>query len=156
MYVHFVWSYFDKCGGDFAVGRFDLPSLQSQEILNRPVFVLEILNRVWTLLKILNRSEQSLNITNNSEKALNRVWTFWKFGTGLNSLNITNNSEKALNITENSEKVWTVGKFWTDSQQSLNITEHSEYCLNRVWTMSEKSEHSFSSLLFNMWQINRY
>jgi hypothetical protein len=51
MYVHFVWGYLDKCGGDidrgdFAVGRFDLHSLQSQEILNRPVFVLEILNRV--------------------------------------------------------------------------------------------------------------
>ena len=51
MYVHFAWGYFDKCGGDidggdFAVGRFDLHSLQSQEILNRPVFVLEILNRV--------------------------------------------------------------------------------------------------------------
>jgi hypothetical protein len=71
MYVHFVWGYFDKCGGDidggdFAVGRFDLHSLQSQEILKRPVFVLEILN-------ITENSEQSLNITNNSEKSLNRV-----------------------------------------------------------------------------------
>ena len=49
MYVHFVWGYFDKCGcaidwGDFAVERFDLHSLQSQEVLNIPVFVLEILN----------------------------------------------------------------------------------------------------------------
>jgi hypothetical protein len=63
-----------------------LLSLQSEEILNRTVCVLDILNRVWTLLKILNidwtESEHILNI-----------------------LNITENSEQIpniLNITENS------------------------------------------------------
>jgi hypothetical protein len=64
-----------------------LHSLQSQEILNRPVFVLEILNRVWTLLKILKKSEQS----ENSEQILNRVWT------SLNILNIVwTESEQCL------------------------------------------------------------
>ena len=60
---------------------------QSQEILNRPVFVLDILNsqHYWTLLKILNineNSEQILNIAENSEQILN----------------ITENSEQILNI----------------------------------------------------------
>ena len=63
-------------------------ALQSQEILNRPVVVLDILNRVWTLLKILSRfwtdsehylkfwtdSEQILNITENSEQILNIIF----------------------------------------------------------------------------------
>jgi hypothetical protein len=47
---------------------------QSQEILNRPVFVLDILSRVWTFWTC---TEQILNITENSEHVLNRVWTFW-------------------------------------------------------------------------------
>jgi hypothetical protein len=65
----------------------DLP-LQSQEILNRPVFVLDILNiteqywKFWTLLKILNNTEY-----------------YWKFWTLLKILNITENSEQILNIT---------------------------------------------------------
>ena len=128
MYVHFVGGYFDKCGGDidggdFAVGRFDLHSLQSQEILNRPVFVLEILNRVWTLWKfwtglnrvwtlmtILKSSEQSLNIL----KFLNRVWTLLK---------TLEKSEQS----ENSEHYW---QFLNSSEQSLDI-------LNRLWTEFE-------------------
>jgi hypothetical protein len=62
-------------------------SLQSQEILNRPVFVLDILKSVWKLLK---NSEKILNMTENSEQILK----------------IAENSEqilKILNITENSE-----------------------------------------------------
>jgi len=115
-------------------GRFDLLSLQSQDILNRQVFVLEI-----------------LNITENSEQSLSRVRTLLTFLKKLwTESEHSENSEQSQNITENSEKVWTVWKFWTDSEQSLNITEHSEHCLNRVWKMSEKSEHSFSSLLFNI------
>jgi hypothetical protein len=55
-------------------------SLQSQEILNRPVFVLEI-------LKITQNSEQILNIAENSEQILK----------------IAENSEQILKITENSE-----------------------------------------------------
>ena len=67
--------------------------LQSQESLNRPVFVLEILNRFWTLLKILNR-----------------VWTLLK---------IAENSEQILNITQNSEQILSIAK---NSEQILNIT----------------------------------
>jgi hypothetical protein len=120
--------------GDFPVGRFDLHYLQKIEIPNRPVFVLEILNRVWA----------------HYWQFFRKLWTESEH---------SENYEQSLNITENSEKVWTVWKFWTYSEQSLNITEHSEHCLNRVWTMSEKSEHSFSPLLFKhrykLWQINR-
>ena len=42
-------------------------ALQRQEILNRPVFVLDILNRV----NITENSEQILNITENFEQILN-------------------------------------------------------------------------------------
>jgi hypothetical protein len=45
-------------------------TLQSQEILNRPVFVLDILKSVWKLLKILKRFWTLLKI-------LNRFWKFW-------------------------------------------------------------------------------
>ena len=58
--------------------NFNLHTLQSQEILNRPVFVLDI-------LKITKNSEKILNITENSEQILN----------------IAENSEQILNITEN-------------------------------------------------------
>ena len=44
-----------------------METLQRQEILNRPVVVLDILNRIWTLLNILNIdwacTEQILNNT---------------------------------------------------------------------------------------------
>ena len=66
-------------------------SLQSQEILNRPVFVLDILKSVWKLLK-------------NSEK----------------SLNMTENSEQILKIAENSENSEHYWKFWTDSEHYLS------------------------------------
>jgi hypothetical protein len=84
-------------------------SLQSQEILNRPVFVLDILKSVWKfwkLLKILKRFWTLL-------KMLNRFWKFWKFWT-------------------DSEHYW---KFWTDSEQILNIAENSEQILNRFWKL---------------------
>ena len=55
-------------------------TLQSQEILNRPVFVLDILKseHYWTLLKILNRFWTLLKILNRFWtllKILNRFWT---------------------------------------------------------------------------------
>jgi len=78
-------------------------SLQSQEILNRPVFVLDILNRVWTLLKILNRFWTLFKI-------LNRFWTLLiilkRFWTLLKILNRFWTLLKILNITENSEHYW--------------------------------------------------
>ena len=58
-------------------------ALQSQEILNRPVFVLDILNS----LNITENAEQILNNTENSEQILK----------------ITEHSEQILNITESSE-----------------------------------------------------
>jgi hypothetical protein len=60
--------------------RPDMLALQSQEILNRPVFVLDILKSVW---KFWKDSEQILNITENSEPILNiaenseHYWKFW-------------------------------------------------------------------------------
>jgi hypothetical protein len=48
-------------------------SLQSQEILNRPVFVLEILKSVWKFWKLL----KILKIAENSEHCW-KFWTFWK------------------------------------------------------------------------------
>jgi hypothetical protein len=68
----------------------------SQEILNRPVFMLDILN-------ITEHSEQILNITENSEHSehgLNRFWTLLKI------LNV--------DLTD-SEHYW---KFWRDSEHS--------------------------------------
>ena len=70
---------------NLADGQTDMlyTTLQSQEILNRPVFVLDILKSVWKFWKLLN----ILNITENSEQILK----------------IAENSEQILNITENSE-----------------------------------------------------
>ena len=45
-------------------------TLQSQEILNRPVFVIDIL-KCLKILKITKNSEKILNITENSEQILN-------------------------------------------------------------------------------------
>jgi len=81
-------------------------SLQSQEILNRPVFVVEI----------LKKSEQILNID----------WKFWTFWT------LTENSEQILKIlnmdwTESEHCLKSlnilniVWKVWTESEQCLNI-----------------------------------
>ena len=82
-----------------------LPTLQSQEILNRPVFVLDILKSIWKLLKILKRFWTLLKILNRFWKLLkilNRFWTLLKilnrFWTLLKILNITENSEQILNI----------------------------------------------------------
>ena len=87
-----------------------LHALQSQEILNRPVFVLDILYRVWTLL----------NIAENSEQILNSFWTLLNIVENSEQiLNIAENSEQILNITENSEHYWTLLKI-----------------LNRFWTLS--------------------
>jgi hypothetical protein len=86
-------------------------SLQSQEILNRPVFVLEILKSVWKfwkLLKILKRFWTLLKI-------LNRSWTY----------------------SENSENCW---KFWTDSENYWKFWTDSEHCW-KFWTDSENSEN---------------
>ena len=102
-------------------------SLQSQEILNRPVFVLDILKNVrkfwklrkilkrfWTLLKILKiaeNSEQILKILNRFWKLLkilNRFWTLLKFWT---------DSEHCWKFWTDSEHYW---KFWTDSEQYLS------------------------------------
>jgi hypothetical protein len=82
--------------------------LQSQEILNRPVCVLDILNRVWTLLKILNIDWK---FWTDSEHWLNRVWTLLKI----------------LNIDW---KFWT---FWTESEQILIILNIDW----KFWTDSE-------------------
>jgi hypothetical protein len=67
---------------NLADGQTDMlyTTLQSQEILNRPVFVLDILKSVWKFWKLLN----ILNITENSEQILKIA-------------------EQILNITENSE-----------------------------------------------------
>jgi hypothetical protein len=62
-----------------------LDTLQSQEILNRPVFVLDILKSVSKFPKLL----KILNITENSEQILK----------------IAENSEQILNIAENSEQI---------------------------------------------------
>ena len=61
-------------------------SLKSQEIMNRPVFVLEI-------LKKSDHSEHWLKI-------LNRFWTFWTF---------SEKSEQILNIVW---KVWTESEYF--------------------------------------------
>jgi hypothetical protein len=101
-------------------------TLQSQEILNRPVFVLEILK----ILKITQNSEQILNIAENSEQILNRFWKFWKL------LKILN---RFWTDSENSENCW---KFWTDSEQILNIAENSEQILN----ITENSEQILNNI----------
>ena len=77
-------------------------SLQSQEILNRPVFCVRYSEKSLKILKITKNSEQILNIAENSEQILK----------------IAENSEQILNITENSEQI-------------LNIAENSEQILNR-------------------------
>jgi hypothetical protein len=101
-------------------------SIQSQEILNRPVFVLEILNRVLTLLKILNRSEESLNRVWTLLTILKKLWTesehYWQFW---------KSSEHSLNILKILNRVWTLLKILKKSEQS----ENSEQILNRVWTL---------------------
>jgi len=72
-----------------------LYTLQSQEILNRPVFVLEILK----ILKITQNSEQILKIAENSQQILKITENSEQI------LNIAENSEQILSITENSEQI---------------------------------------------------
>ena len=64
-------------------------SLQSQEILNRPVFCVRYSEKSLKILKITKNSEQILKIAENSKQILN----------------ITENSEQILNIAENSEQI---------------------------------------------------
>jgi hypothetical protein len=77
-------------------------SLQSQEILNRPVFVLDILKilkitkNFEKILNITENSEQILKIAENSEQILNIFWTLLKI------LNRFWSLLKILNIAENS------------------------------------------------------
>ena len=87
-------------------------SLQSQEILNRPVFVLEILKSVWKFWKVSENSEnywkfwkdseQILNIAEHSEQILNRFWKFWKL------LKILNRFWTLLKILN---RFWTISFF---------------------------------------------
>ena len=97
-------------------------SLQSQEILNRPVFVLDILKNVrkfWKLRKILKRFWTLLKILKIAENSENSEQI----------LKIAENSEQILNITEILNRFWTLlkilNRFWT----LLKI-------LNRFWTIS--------------------
>jgi hypothetical protein len=86
-----------------------LLTLQSQEILNRPVFVLDILKSVWKfwkLLKILNRFwkdyEHYWKFWTDSE----HCWKFWTDSEQiLKILKIAENFEQILNIPENSEQI---------------------------------------------------
>ena len=94
-----------------------LTPLQSQEILNRPVFVLEILKSVWKfwkLLKILNRfwtdSEHCWKFWTDSE----HCWKFWT------------DCEHYWKFWANSEHCW---KFWTDSEHYISL---AIMCNNRT------------------------
>ena len=89
-------------------------SLQSQEILNRPVFVLDILK----CLRILK-------INKNFEKILNKFWKFLKL-------------LKILN------RFWTLLKIAENSEQILNITENSEQILNIIFLLKSICFTSFS------------
>ena len=120
-------------------------SLQSQEILNRPVFVLEILKSVWKfwkLLKILKRFWTLLKILNRSWTYSENYWKFWtdsehcwKFWTD------SENSENCWKLWTDSEHCW---KFWTDSEQILNIIENSEQILNNIFLLKSICFTSFS------------
>ena len=106
-------------------------ALQSQEILNRPVFVLDILKSLnidWIdsehYWKFWTWTEQSLNITEHSEHWLNRFWILLKI---LNILNI----DRTL--------YW---KFWTDSEHGLNR-------VLTFWTLTEQILNILSKYI--MW-----
>jgi hypothetical protein len=81
-------------------------ALQSQDMLNRPVFVLEILKKSEQILNILNIDWKLLT---DFEHWLNRVWKVWTFWTV---------SEQILNILNIDWKFWT---FWTLSEMSEQI-----------------------------------
>jgi hypothetical protein len=113
-------------------------SLQSQESLNRPVFVLDSLNRVLTLLNMYwTDSEQYWTDSEQYWTLLNRFWTL---------MNILN-------------RVWT---FWTWTEQIVNITDNSKHRLNRFWTLlnilniAENSEQIHFSLNFSFSLLNQY
>jgi hypothetical protein len=106
-------------------------TLQSQEILNRPAFVLQILkslNRFWTFWTLTENSDQILNI-------LNIDWTESKHcRKRLSILNsIGTDSEHSEHCLKSMNRFLTFWKVWTES-------EHSEHCLkslhilSRVWT----------------------
>jgi hypothetical protein len=104
-------------------------ALQSQEILNRPVFVLDILKRVWKFWKLL--------------QILKRFWKdsehYWKFWT---------DSEHCWKFWTDSEDCW---KFWTDS-------ENSEQILNIIFLLKSLYFTSFSLNLtkYRMWYFTNY
>ena len=121
-------------------------SLQSQEILNRPVCVLDILKGL-KILKITKNFEKILNITKNSEncwkflkllKILNRFWTLLKI---LNRfwtlLNILNRFWKFLKLLKILNRFWTLLKI-------LNIAENSEQILNIIFLLKSIYFTSFS------------
>ena len=94
-------------------------SLQSQEIPNIPVFVLEILkkseqilNNDWKFWTDSKHSEHWLNI-------LSRFWTFWTV------------SEQIMNILNIDWKFWTysehVWTFWIVSEQILNVLNIAQF-----------------------------
>ena len=114
--------------------------IQSQEILNRPLFVLDILKSVskfWKLLKILNITENSeqilkiLKIAENPEQILNNTENSEQI------LNIAENSEQILKFWPDSELYW---KFWTDSEHYWN----SEQILNIIFLLKSIYFTSFS------------
>ena len=102
-------------------------TLQSQEILNRPVFALEKSEKVWTFWTLTENSGQIQNI-------LNIDWTFWTDSEHSahcqKGLNIRTVSEQILNIPS---IVW---KVWTES-------EPSEHCLNLFIIFFWKLEYSY-------------
>ena len=97
--------------------------LQSQEILNGPVFVLEI----------LKKSEQSLNILN----IFRKVWTDSEhYEYCLNILNrVWTESEHSWHCLKSLDRVWTFLTLSKESGQSL-------YILNIAWIISTESQHS--------------
>ena len=100
----------------FNKGKSNDHALQSQEILNRPVFVLDILKsfwKFWKLLKILKRFSTLLKI-------LQRFWTD------------SEHCRKFWTDSENSEHYW---KFWTDSEHCWKFWTLLKI-LNRFWTIS--------------------
>ena len=112
-------------------------SLQSQEILNKPVFVLDILKSVWKfwkLLKILKRFWTLLKI-------LNRFWTFWKLVKILN---------RFWTLLKMLNRFWTLlkilNRFWNFFKllKILNIAENSEQILNIIFLLKSIYFTSFS------------
>ena len=109
-----------------------LHSLQSQEILNRPVFVLKIqkslniLNIDWEFWTDSEHSEHWMNKGNNKITELRTILQRVE-------------SEQILNILNIAWKVWTDHK-------------HYEQCLNRFGTLCEKYEQILN-ILNIVWKV---